>query len=174
MTPTTASINTTLRWHDLTAGDALSRLDIETDQGPSLNGVAAVLVDNGYYSEAAVARVEGQLSTRGTPVVYAATGRRKHGRSIEELEAHPEPPPPPPGSSVVEIMAHRLTTREGKALYGQRKQTVEPVFGIIKEAMKFRRFMLRGLYKTKLEWSLVTLSYNIKRLFYMQAALELA
>lgn len=141
---------------------------------PVVKNVAAVLVDNGYYSEAAVARVEGQLSTKGTPVVYAATGRRKHGRSIEELEAHPEPPPPQPGSSAAEIMAHRLTTREGKALYGQRKQTVEPVFGIIKEAMKFRRFMLRGLYKTKLEWSLVTLSYNIKRLFHMQAALNLA
>lgn len=109
-----------------------------------------------------------------TPVVYAAIGRRKHGRSILELENHPVPPPPPPGTSVAEVMAHRLATREGKALYGQRKQTVEPVFGIIKEAMKFRRFMLRGLYKTRLEWSLVTLSYNIKRLFHMQAALNVA
>jgi Transposase DDE domain len=142
---------------------------------PVVKSVAAVLVDNGYYSEAAVARVEeGQISTKGSPVVYAATGRRKHGRSIKELEAHPEPSPPAPGSSAAEIMAHRLRTREGKALYGQRKQTVEPVFGVIKEAMKFRRFMLRGLSKTKLEWSLVTLSYNIKRLFHMQAALNLA
>lgn len=39
--------------------------------------------------------------------------------------------------------------------------------------MKFRRFMLRGLYKTKLEWSLVTLSYNVKRIFHMQAAMKL-
>lgn len=137
---------------------------------PVVNNVAAVLVDSGYYSEAAVTKVEGPCS----PVVYAAIGRRKHGRSIVELEDHPDPPPPPPGTSVAEVMAHRLATRDGKALYGQRKQTVEPVFGIIKEAMKFRRFMLRGLYKTKLEWSLVTLSYNIKRLFHMQATLKLA
>jgi transposase len=140
---------------------------------PVVESIAAVLVDNGYYSEAAVNSVEGRCTSRGTPVVYAATGRRKHGRSILELENHPDPPTPPPGTATAEIMAHRLATREGKALYGQRKQTVEPVFGIIKEAMKFRRFMLRGLYKTKLEWSLVTLSYNVKRLFHMQAALKL-
>lgn len=137
---------------------------------PVVENVAAVLVDNGYYSEAAVTKVEGPCS----PVVYAAIGRRKHGRTIVELEDHPDPPLPPPGTSAAEVMAHRLATREGKALYGQRKQTVEPVFGIIKEAMKFRRFMLRGLYKTKLEWSLVTLCYNVKRLFHMRATLKLA
>ena len=140
---------------------------------PVVESIAAVLVDNGYYSEAAVNSVEGRCTSKGTPVVYAATGRRRHGRGILELEDHPDPPAPPPGTATAEIMAHRLATREGKALYGQRKQTVEPVFGIIKEVMKFRRFMLRGLYKTKLEWSLVTLSYNVKRLFHMQAALKL-
>jgi hypothetical protein len=50
-------------------------------------------------------------------------------------------------------------------LYGLRKETVEPVFGIIKEAIGFRRFMLRGLEKVSLEWTLVTTSYNLKRLF---------
>ncbi len=127
---------------------------------PVVESIAAVLVDNGYYSEAAVNSVEGQCTSRGTPVVYAATGRRRHGRSILELEDHPDPPAPPPGTATAEIMAHRLATLEGKALYGQRKQTVEPVFGI-------------GLYKTKLEWSLVTLSDNVKRLFHMQDAMKL-
>ncbi|MCX6876265.1 MAG: transposase, partial [Verrucomicrobia bacterium] len=46
-----------------------------------------------------------------------------------------------------------------------RKETVEPGFGIIKEAIGFRRFMLRGLEKAGLEWTLVTTSYNLKRLF---------
>ena len=88
---------------------------------PVVESIAAVLVDNGYYSEAAVNSVEGQCTSRGTPVVYAATGRRRHGRSILELEDHPDPPTPPPGTATADIMAHRLATREGKALYGQRK-----------------------------------------------------
>ena len=62
-------------------------------------------------------------------------------------------------------MAHRLKTKAGRALYKIRKQTVEPVFGIIKEVMGFRRFRLRGRQKVSLEWKLVCLSYNLKRLF---------
>ena len=62
-------------------------------------------------------------------------------------------------------MAHRLQTKEGKAVYKLRKETVEPVFGIIKEVLGFRRFMLRGLGKVNLEWSLVSLAYNFKKLF---------
>ena len=46
-----------------------------------------------------------------------------------------------------------------------RKRTVEPVFGIIKEVLGFRRFLLRGLEKVNLEWTLVNTSYNLKRLF---------
>lgn len=55
-------------------------------------------------------------------------------------------------------MEQRLATQEGKKLYALRKQTVEPLFGIIKEAMGFRRFSLRGLAKVGLEWTLVTAS----------------
>ena len=66
---------------------------------------------------------------------------------------------------MAERMEWRLDTAEGKKLYGLRKQTVEPVFGIIKEAIGFRRFMLRGQAKVSLEWTLVTTSYNLKRLF---------
>src|SRR5215210_5983154 len=62
-------------------------------------------------------------------------------------------------------MAHRLKTKTGQALYKLRKQTVEPVFGIIKEVMGFRRFRLRGRAKVGLEWTLVCVSYNLKRLF---------
>jgi hypothetical protein len=42
---------------------------------------------------------------------------------------------------------------------------VEPVFGIIKEVMGFRRFLLRGRAKVSLEWTLVSVSYNLKRMF---------
>jgi hypothetical protein len=68
---------------------------------------------------------------------------------------------------MAEIMRHRLETKAGKKLYALRKQTVEPVFGIIKEAMGFRRFSMRGLEKVDLEWTLVTAAYNLKRLFHL-------
>ena len=61
-------------------------------------------------------------------------------------------------------MKHRLKTPAGKALYARRKTTVEPVFGLIKAVMGFRRFSLRGLAKVTGEWLLVCLAYNLKRL----------
>ena len=62
-------------------------------------------------------------------------------------------------------MAHRLQTSIGQQLYKLRKQTVEPVFGIIKSVLGFRQFLLRGREKVSLEWLLVCVSYNFKRLF---------
>jgi hypothetical protein len=64
----------------------------------------------------------------------------------------------------VEAMAWRLRTPQGKQLYGLRKQTPEPVFGIIKSVMGFRQFLLRGLDCVRGEWSLVTMAWNIKRM----------
>ncbi len=61
-------------------------------------------------------------------------------------------------------MKHRLSTIAGKAAYAIRKQTVEPVFGIIKSVMGFRQFSLRGLRKVSGEWSLVCLALNVKRM----------
>ena len=81
------------------------------------------------------------------------------------LRPQPEPEAPGPQASAQEGMAHRLQTAAGKALYKLRKQTVEPVFGIIKEVMGFRQFLLRGRAKVQLEWTLVCVSYNLKRMF---------
>ena len=61
-------------------------------------------------------------------------------------------------------MAHRLKTPRGRKLYAQRKQTPEPVFGIIKSVMGYRQCLLRGLENVRGEWNLVTLSWNIKRM----------
>jgi peptidoglycan hydrolase-like protein with peptidoglycan-binding domain len=131
---------------------------------PAVGAVAQLLTDSGFYSKEAVTVVED--GGKG-PTVYAAVKRQSHGRNVPQLEEHPDPPAPPAGASVAEIMAHRLEARAGKELYGLRKQTVEPVFGIIKEALGFRRFLLRGLEKVSLEWTLVSTSYNLKRLFNM-------
>jgi hypothetical protein len=79
-------------------------------------------------------------------------------------------PPPPDQPTPVEAMAHRLTTPEGKKLYALRKQTPEPVFGIIKSVLGFRQFLLRGHDNVRGEWNLVTMAYNMKRLFALAGA----
>ena len=84
---------------------------------------------------------------------------------MTDLLPQPEPPAPGPSASAKAQMAHRLKTKTGQQLYKLRKQTVEPVFGIIKEVLGFRRFSLRGIEKVSLEWILVCVSYNLKRLF---------
>lgn len=123
--------------------------------------VTEVLADSGFFSEDAVREVEAD----GGPVVYAAIEKQGHHRTVADLIAQPDPPAPSASASVAEIMCHRLRTATGKAKYALRKQTVEPVFGIIKAVMGFRRFLLRGRAKVSLEWTLVTLAYNFKRLF---------
>jgi len=65
-------------------------------------------------------------------------------------------------------MAHQLKTQSERKLYGRRKCTVEPVFGIIKQALGFRQFLIRGLQAAG-EWKLVTMAYNFKRMHVMAA-----
>jgi len=127
---------------------------------PGVREVSHVLTDSGFYSEEAVTEVEKDEG----PTVYAAMERQSHHRTVEDLEKKSDPVAPPANAPVDEKMRHRLRTKTGRALYALRKQTVEPVFGIIKEVMGFRRFMMRGKAKVSLEWTLVTLAYNFRRL----------
>lgn len=73
-------------------------------------------------------------------------------------------------STPLQAMAHRLASPDGRQLYALRKQTPEPVFGIIKSVMGFRQFSLRGLDKVKGEWKLVTMAWNVKRMFALTPA----
>ena len=120
-----------------------------------------VLADTGYYSEAAVKKAE---SDNG-PTVYCAVEKTGHHRTVSDLEKKEPPAPAAPDAGMKERMKKRLETKEGQALYKQRKQTIEPVFGIIKEVLGFRRFSMRGKYKVETEWCLICLSYNLKKLF---------
>ena len=83
-------------------------------------------------------------------------------------ERFAEDPVPPKNPSPVEAMQHRLHTRAGKALYAKRKSTVETVFGIIKQVLGFRQFLLRGLHAVQGEWALVCIGWNLKRLFVLK------
>lgn len=142
---------------------------------PVISNIANVLADSGYYSEAAVRQVEQDAMGNPTGIsVYAATKRTHHQRSVRDLEKHDDPPAPPPEASASERMAHRTRTAAGRALYKLRQQTIEPVLGIIKSAMGFRSFSMRGLEKAELEWTLVSASYNLKRLFNLKAQLKAA
>ena len=136
--------------------------------------VAAVLTDSGFYSEAAVQAVEGtgQGQATGT-IVYAAVEKKEHHRTVSDLEKKQEPSAPTPEASIAEMMNYRLKTAGGRAKYKLRQQTVEPVFGIIKSVLGFRQFLLRGLQKVELEWQLVCLAYNLKRLHRMGAGLKI-
>jgi hypothetical protein len=67
-------------------------------------------------------------------------------------------------------MQHRLKTPQGKKLYALRKQMPEPVFGIIKSVLGFRQFLLRGLDNVRGEWTLVTMAWNMKRMFVLAGA----
>ena len=132
---------------------------------------ATVLLDSGFVSEAAVTAVE--LTTPGLTIL-AALQREPHGRTLAQLEKRPDPPAPPQTAPFAERLRHRTATTAGRALYKLRQQTVEPVFGIIKEVLGFRRFSLRGLAKVTLEWELVCLAYNCQRLHRLGAALRAA
>ena len=128
-----------------------------------LGAPATMLADNGYFSAANVAA----CAAAGIEPLLAL-GRQSHHPSLAERFA--AAPPAPDDPTPVEAMAHRLATPAGKTLYGLRKQTPEPVFGIIKSVLGFRQFLLRGLAKVRGEWSLVTMAWNLKRMFALSPA----
>lgn len=130
----------------------------ELDKLPDKIGKAEkAAIDNGYFSESNVT----MLSLKGIEP-YISLGRQSHNQSIEER--FEKPSEMPENGTPLELMKYRMKTEEGKKFYAKRKSTVEPVFGIIKEVIGFRRFMLRGLEKVTGEWNLVCTAYNLKRL----------
>ena len=92
-----------------------------------------------------------------------ACGREAHHPGPEARFAEAGEVPAATASAVIR-MRHRLRTAEGKAICARRKSTVEPVFGIIKQVMGFRQFLMRGLKAVTGEWTLVCIAYNLKRL----------
>ena len=98
-------------------------------------------------------------------MVYCAVEKQSHHRTVEDLLKKAEPVPPPDDAPVKEKMAFRLKTQAGRTVYKKRKETVEPVFGIIKTILGFRGFLLRGLDKVSIEWDIQfqTTSQTLRR-----------
>ncbi len=116
-----------------------------------------LLADTGYFSEANV-----EKCMKASLVPFIPEKREKHNSPL--MDRFREDPEPPQDATVVQAMKHRLQTREGKAVYAERKSTVETVFGIIKHVLEFRQFLLRGLDSVQCEWSLVCIGWNLKRM----------
>jgi transposase len=122
--------------------------------------VEAVLADGNYVNADAIERVE----KRGIEAYVAISDEEQNVRRYDYR---------PPGERKPKVvkdprliaMREKLRTEEGRRIYAKRAQTVEPVFGIIKAPLGFRQFLLRGLKKVRIEWDLVCLAYNLKRIY---------
>ena len=134
-----------------------------------------VLVDNGYanggYANGGYANGAevAALEASGIEVLVStsAEGRR---RTHDFRPAKALPSAREPKADWLKAMAEKLASEEGRALYKLRRQTVEPVFGVIKAVLGFAGFSLRGLDKVEGEWTLVALAYNCKRLHKLSLA----
>ena len=123
-----------------------------------LGKVDTIVADAGYFSEDNV-----DICNRNRMEPLIALGREKHNQTIQARFSQPDPLAE--DADFVSKMRHRLKTREGRQIYAKRKSTVEPVFGIIKQVMRFRQFLLRGFESVQGEWNLVAIAWNIKRMF---------
>jgi transposase len=149
----------------LIVGWALSNHPNDSQEAePTLQAIPSALgtpeaaaLDTGYSGPATLA-----ACAKRNIEPYIATGRDPHHPSWRQRFA-PLPDPPPEDASAQVKMAYKLRTALGKAIYGARKCTVEPVIGIIKEILSFRQFSLRGISAAAGEWCLVCLAFNLKR-----------
>jgi len=124
----------------------------------ALGKVERAALDTGYFSESNVDEI---IDKQIEP--FIASGRQSHNQTLEERLA--KPPKVAEDASEVEKMQHRMKTEEGKKFYAKRKSTVETTFGILKGVIGFRHFMLHGIEAVKGEWTLVSIAYNLKRLW---------
>lgn len=127
-----------------------------------LGKISTLLADAGYYSDDNVTTCE-----HAGLDPFIPPDRNKHNKTLAERFSKPEPLPE--SADLISEMRYKLKTDEGRELYAKRKSTVEPVFGIIKHVMGFRQFLLRGVNAATGEWNLVSMAWNIKRMFALQS-----
>jgi hypothetical protein len=145
-------------------GQAILETLAQADIAPRRNDAGEVqaipaTLDSGYYSEAATQALE----ALGFEPYIAPARQRHHAPEPDTLEA---------AATAQERMAAKVRSPAGRALYSRRKVIVEPVFGQIKEARGFRRFLLRGLDKVRGEWRVVCLGHNLLKLWRYGSALR--
>jgi transposase len=147
--------------HVIVAQEVVSRqrdhdeLPVLLDQIEETTGErpAEVSADAGYCTESNLAEIE----RRGIEG-YVATGRQLHGRAAAVRQTDRKRCP------MIAAMRTRLRRGGWRSRYRLRKQSVEPVFGRIKEALGLRRFLQRGLANVAAEWSLACTAHNLLKL----------
>lgn len=118
--------------------------------------VGVILADAGYMS------ADAATSPGPDRLIAPARAWKLRKKLREQGERSGEPPP---DATPAEVMEHRLLTKEGGDLYKKRAQTIEPVFGQIKEVRGIRRFMRRGKTAVDCEWKLIAFTHNLLKLF---------
>ena len=121
----------------------------------------AVLADRGYINGPSIEQIQGQ----GVEA-YVALSAEAHERRPYDLRCEDKRRENPRQytAPVLVAMDQKLRSPEGRRRYLRRQASVEPVVGIIKKVLGFEQFSLRGLQKVTLEWTLVCVAYNLKRL----------
>jgi transposase len=137
----------------------LDKVDEELEDAGVEEEVKNALADAGYWSEA-----NDEKADPAGPELFIATNK-----DWKQRKALRDAPPPRgrmrKGMTARDLMERKLLTKRGRALYKLRGQTVEPVFGQIKDARGFDRFMRRGLRAARSEWSLICATHNLLKLW---------
>ena len=113
-----------------------------------------LLADAGYWNTEQVAR----LRAGGIDALVKPDGETRRG------------PPQKSHPLALELRA-RLETEQGMALYRERQQVIEPVFGQTKANRRIDRFLRRGLAACRSEWRLITATHNLLKLWRHRLAL---
>jgi hypothetical protein len=147
------------------ASDANELLRSVENVSEALDKPDAVLADSGYVNGDALKKLE-----EANIEAYVAVSRdESHPQRSYEFRPRRTSSRKVVTDPRLKKMRKKLMTDAGRRKYAKRKQTVEPVFGIIKHVLGFRQFLLRGLSKVSTEWELVCLAYNVKRLHRLNA-----
>ena len=133
---------------------ALVNLEIVSGEEVELG---AVLADAGYWSEA-----NAETETAEAELLIATRKDHRQQAALRDL-------PPPRGRMPKDLtprqrMERKLLTNRGQDLYRRRGQTIEPVFGQMKETQGAGRLMVRGLTACAGEWTLHCVAHNLKKL----------
>jgi transposase len=125
---------------------------------------AMLLADSGYWSIANLTTIPDAPELLIWPASTGRTGKpRKDGK-----------PSASRSDGLRAAMLAKLQSDQGRACYTERKQTVEPVFGQLKEQQGARRFLRRGLAACKAEWKLLCGAHNLLKLYRHATAPPLA
>jgi transposase len=123
--------------HELTAAGVTARPDV-------------IVADAGYWHLEQMNELTGQ----GIPVLIPPDSSRRKNKTTR----------PGWNGGAYDFMRSVLATERGAALYKQRAQLIEPIFGDTKHNRGFTRFARRGRSAARTEWRLMAATHNLRKL----------